>query len=203
MNCTAATRLHAARAWLAHTLASGPVPAAEVQAAAAAAGHAMRTVERARLALGVVATKGAMRGGWVWALPPTSKGANPAAEGHLGATRFGPDEPAPEVHAGEAAQVRGVEPELPEIDLPELPEIDLPALPEIDLPELPEFEPTYPGDLVLVTERIYLDAGGLQALPEGHPDCASLLATPGDELSAAEARALGVTTAGLARCRPG
>ena len=224
-------RLHAARAWLSEALASGPVPVAELQAAAAAAGHAWATLRRAAEGLGVERHKAGLRGGWAWALPKVLKaggdeghraegaqaahsiktGEHRTAEGAQAAQAATADDEGAQAARRQVAHVshagKAGEPALPEFDLPELSELLEFDLPEIDLSELsellalPEFEPTYPGDLVLIAERLCLDAAGRQALPDGHPGCAFLLAAPGDELSAAEARALGITPAGLARCR--
>ncbi len=61
------TELDEAAAWLAQTLADGPRPTVDVNAAAEAAGFSERTLRRARKRLGVEADGG--RGGWTLALP--------------------------------------------------------------------------------------------------------------------------------------
>ena len=68
-----------AAGWLASVLAGGPVEAEVVAARAAAAGHSMRTVSRAKSDLGIAAekAKGSLRGGWFWRLPET----HPSPEG--------------------------------------------------------------------------------------------------------------------------
>lgn len=248
MNCVAATRLHAARAWLAHTLASGPVPVTDLQAAAAAAGHAWRTVERARLVLGVTAAKAAMRSGWAWALPLTPKGATGEAEAAQRACaqaappkqrsvpvptgddegaqaarrqvaqaadaegRQGPDELAARPAAAPAGGEHSAPHSAPHnshtaatqrchTTATQQLHIDphsAPAPPALTEAEAVE---EYPH-LLHAAERLYLDATGERALPEGHPGCAFLLACPGDEIEAAEARALGITPSGRARQRP-
>jgi putative DNA primase/helicase len=58
-----------AESFLADMLRDGPVPTKELQAAAKAHGHAWRTVERAKGALGVTATKAGFHGTWAWKLP--------------------------------------------------------------------------------------------------------------------------------------
>jgi putative DNA primase/helicase len=58
-----------AESFLADMLRDGPVPTKELQAAAKAHGYAWRTVERAKGALGVTATKAAFHGTWAWKLP--------------------------------------------------------------------------------------------------------------------------------------
>ncbi len=57
--------------WLRDTLVGGPVPAADVKAAAKRDGIAARTLDRAKSALGVRATREgyASDGRWVWAMP--------------------------------------------------------------------------------------------------------------------------------------
>ncbi len=60
-----------ANQWLADWLADGAQPPAEVYAAAKAAGHAARTLERAKAQLGVCSEKRGFgrTGQWVWTLP--------------------------------------------------------------------------------------------------------------------------------------
>jgi hypothetical protein len=61
-----------AKALLTEILASGPVAKTEIEEAAEANCIALRTLERAKAELGIVAKKGGMRGGWMWELPPAS-----------------------------------------------------------------------------------------------------------------------------------
>lgn len=49
-------------------LGGGPVPVKQIKADAAGAGHAWRTVERAKKSLGVEAVKVGLKDGWVWRL---------------------------------------------------------------------------------------------------------------------------------------
>jgi putative DNA primase/helicase len=56
-------------------LKDGPRPVREIEAEAAGAGFAMRTVRRARENLGLVAAKAGMNGDWVWSLPLRRSGA--------------------------------------------------------------------------------------------------------------------------------
>jgi hypothetical protein len=58
-----------AEIWLAEELSDGPVPSDELLTAAAQVGISRRTLFRAKDALGVVASKGAFKGGWAWRLP--------------------------------------------------------------------------------------------------------------------------------------
>ena len=58
-----------AEAWLAEVLSDGPVASDELLTAAGKVGISRRTLFRAKDALGVVASKGAFRGGWAWRLP--------------------------------------------------------------------------------------------------------------------------------------
>jgi putative DNA primase/helicase len=69
--CGAPSR-QAAEEWLASLLGSGLVKAGHVKARAEAAGHAWRTVERAKRTLGVKAVKLGLDGGWAWELPKTA-----------------------------------------------------------------------------------------------------------------------------------
>lgn len=57
-----------AEQFLASLLADGPVPVKQVKGDAAGAGHAWRTVERAKKSLGVEAVKVGLKEGWVWRL---------------------------------------------------------------------------------------------------------------------------------------
>jgi putative DNA primase/helicase len=60
----------AAKKFLLDILANAPVPAAEIEAAAKAEGIAMRTLARAKTALGIVSEKGPMpQDPWTWRLP--------------------------------------------------------------------------------------------------------------------------------------
>ncbi|KAB0773153.1 AAA family ATPase [Pseudomonas aeruginosa] len=52
--------------FLLNLLADGPVPATQIKADAAGAGHAWRTVERAKKALRIEAVKAGVKEGWVW-----------------------------------------------------------------------------------------------------------------------------------------
>src|SRR5262249_44496454 len=67
-----------AEGFLSEALREGPMPTKELRAAAAAHGHAWRTVIRAKETLGIRAAKTGFDGGWVWQLPPptTPKSAN-------------------------------------------------------------------------------------------------------------------------------
>jgi putative DNA primase/helicase len=55
--------------WLADALSAGPVTAKELLAGGRAAGHAERTVRRAKDRLGIRAVKTGLSGGWMWQLP--------------------------------------------------------------------------------------------------------------------------------------
>lgn len=57
-----------AEQFLVSLLANGQVPVRQVKADAAGAGHAWRTVERAKKSLGVEAVKVGLKEGWVWRL---------------------------------------------------------------------------------------------------------------------------------------
>ncbi len=63
--------LDEAKEWLRDTLIDGPVPAVEVKNQAEADGIALRTLQRAKQVLNVVATKEgyAAKGRWVWVMP--------------------------------------------------------------------------------------------------------------------------------------
>ncbi|HPD15018.1 MAG TPA: AAA family ATPase [Planctomycetota bacterium] len=65
---TAATRRERAGLWLEEVLAGGPVPAAEVEARAKAAGIALITLRRAKRELGVVAARSVFGGAYLWRL---------------------------------------------------------------------------------------------------------------------------------------
>jgi putative DNA primase/helicase len=58
-----------AATFLVDILNDGPVPTREIQRAAAAHGHAWRTVNRTKKALGIKATKGSFDAGWSWQMP--------------------------------------------------------------------------------------------------------------------------------------
>lgn len=73
----AQTAIDDAKGFLLAMLADGPVPAKQVQGEAKEAGHAERTLRRARAALGVEARKESMAGQWLWELPKGAKGSEP------------------------------------------------------------------------------------------------------------------------------
>ncbi|NIE64110.1 AAA family ATPase [Burkholderia sp. Ax-1719] len=58
-----------AETFLRSLLSNGPLPVKEIQAEARGAGHAWRTIERAKRELGGEARKTGLNGGWVWCLP--------------------------------------------------------------------------------------------------------------------------------------
>lgn len=62
-----------AKSFLRGLLADGAVLSKQIRADAEGAGHAWRTIQRAQKALGIVAVKDGMRGGWVWRLDATSR----------------------------------------------------------------------------------------------------------------------------------
>jgi putative DNA primase/helicase len=64
----------AAKEWLSHLLAAGPVAVAEVKAAVQAAGLSWSTVRRAQEDLGVTSRKRAFCDGWEWSLPVPAEG---------------------------------------------------------------------------------------------------------------------------------
>ncbi len=68
--------LPGARDFLQALLASGPMPAKDVERAAITAGHSMRTLHRAKKDIGVVSTRSGFgdAGGWVWTLPTPTVG---------------------------------------------------------------------------------------------------------------------------------
>lgn len=66
--------------WLRDALSDGPVAAKDIQRMARDAGHAWRTVRRAKDALGVTVEKAEFSGGWRWSLSP--KVANYAEDVH-------------------------------------------------------------------------------------------------------------------------
>jgi putative DNA primase/helicase len=57
-----------AEQFLISLLASGPASVKQVKADSAGAGHAWRTIERAKKSLGVEAVKVGLKEGWVWRL---------------------------------------------------------------------------------------------------------------------------------------
>jgi putative DNA primase/helicase len=63
------TKIDDVKDWLTDILADGPLPMRTVEEAAGRAGHAMRTVNRAADALGVVKGKGGFQGAWQWSIP--------------------------------------------------------------------------------------------------------------------------------------
>ncbi len=58
-----------AAAWLREVLAQGPVSSRQIKTDCDGAGFSWRTIQRAQKALGIVAKKEGMKGGWVWRLP--------------------------------------------------------------------------------------------------------------------------------------
>jgi putative DNA primase/helicase len=62
-----------AKKFLEDLLRSGPVLKTEIEDAAEGNGISMRTVERAKAELGVIAGKKAFAGKWSWELPPRPK----------------------------------------------------------------------------------------------------------------------------------
>lgn len=58
-----------AKAFLLALLNNGPMPSKQVRRDAEEAGHAWRTVNRAKKDLGVIAAKSGIKGGWRWELP--------------------------------------------------------------------------------------------------------------------------------------
>lgn len=65
-----ATTAHSeAEAFLFDLLAEGPVETKEIKRRAGEAGHAWRTLKRAKSSLNIVARKDGMSGGWAWRLP--------------------------------------------------------------------------------------------------------------------------------------
>jgi putative DNA primase/helicase len=76
-----ASALAKAETFLRNLLADAPMLAEEVKAAAREAGSRWATIRRAKEALGIVAVKRSMEGGWWWALPPDPpEDAHPAHE---------------------------------------------------------------------------------------------------------------------------
>jgi hypothetical protein len=67
--------LNEASEWLADALLPKPLSAAEVIKLGKAAGHAEKTIRRAKGKLGIAARKCGMTGGWVWEHPGTAAGA--------------------------------------------------------------------------------------------------------------------------------
>ncbi|MGE0854264.1 MAG: AAA family ATPase [Hyphomicrobiaceae bacterium] len=65
--------LEDAEEFLQDILQSGPVSKREIDEAAKAHDHSARTVRRAKAALGIVAVKTSMQGGWSWKLPDPAK----------------------------------------------------------------------------------------------------------------------------------
>jgi len=62
-----------AKDFLLRLLDDGPVPSNQIERDAKGAGHSMRTVQRAKKDLGVVAEKKGMKEGWCWRLPKHSQ----------------------------------------------------------------------------------------------------------------------------------
>jgi putative DNA primase/helicase len=67
----AANNGESAESWLRKLLGVGPVNASDIEAQAAHAGYAWRTLERIKRSMGVVSRKDAPDGGWRWSLPGT------------------------------------------------------------------------------------------------------------------------------------
>ena len=65
--------LDEAKEFLRGLLADGPVPSKQIRADADGGGHAWRTIQRAQKALGIVAVKEGLKGGWIWRLPRPSQ----------------------------------------------------------------------------------------------------------------------------------
>ena len=63
-----------AEKFLADLLADGPMTAGKVRSVAEEAGHAWRTVGRAKKALGITSFKSEFGGGWTWELPDDEEG---------------------------------------------------------------------------------------------------------------------------------
>ena len=64
-----------ATTWLRTMLRDGhPLPVSWMMQQAQLARISPRTLRRARMAMGVIATKHGMTGGWAWMLPPASHG---------------------------------------------------------------------------------------------------------------------------------
>lgn len=64
------TELNQAADWLQEVLAQAPASAREIRDWAEDAGHAWRTVRRAKEKIGVVIQKSSFDGGWTWSIPP-------------------------------------------------------------------------------------------------------------------------------------
>jgi len=58
-------------------LADGPIPVKQIRAEAMGAGHAWRTIERAKKKAGVLAQKDGLKGGWLWAIEPEDRQRTP------------------------------------------------------------------------------------------------------------------------------
>ena len=72
----------ATEGWLRQVLTPWPVPQADIEKRAEADGIKLRTLERAKKALGVVSAKSGLGGGWVWSLPKGANYAEGAEGGH-------------------------------------------------------------------------------------------------------------------------
>lgn len=68
-----------AEQFLLSLLADGSIPVKQIKADAAGAGHAWRTVERAKKSLGIEAVKVGVKEGWVWRLGSQDRQENPKA----------------------------------------------------------------------------------------------------------------------------
>ena len=67
------TALDEAVAWLSDALADGPRPGKEVKDAAKADGISLRTLDRAKVKLGVIAGPDGFGGAWMWSLPDSDR----------------------------------------------------------------------------------------------------------------------------------
>jgi hypothetical protein len=103
-------------------LASGPLPAREVQRRARSAGVSTAALRRAKGRLEVASVKAGLTGGWVWSLPPSKVSTPPREDGQgdlrgdvlalarlagYPAVQFGPGETIPEGEASWRAFARG------------------------------------------------------------------------------------------------
>ena len=108
--------LEDARGFLLALLADGPMPAKQIMREAHEAGHAERTIKRAKKALGIEARKAGMKDPWLWHLHPEGGQEPPKGAKVLGWAPSGDRGPLREErvdHPGEACQggQEGVHPE--------------------------------------------------------------------------------------------
>ena len=75
--------LEDAKGFLLAMLADGPVTAKQIKQEASEAGHAERTLKRAKSALGIIANKGGFLGHWEWSLTEGGQRSNSAPLGPL------------------------------------------------------------------------------------------------------------------------